>query len=208
MRVTLRTSRTDASCAARRSRLSEAEMAQCPMHRDGDARLARAAREHAAGNGLSARSARPLLTAVRASMLSLPSLPLCVRLGETVSGGYRLDRILGAGRGGIFVGATHLPSADRVAIHFMSPRTPEGAAAHRSCIDAGSLEDGTVYVVIADVESADLRRLLSSEATPSPVDVEHGRERARQRLRRLRSSARGRPYRASRTMQPASGSLK
>jgi len=104
------------------------------------------------------------------------------------------------------VAATQLASADRVAIHFMSPRTQEGAAARRSWIDAGVapqtvgersraidtglLEDGTVYVVVANLEQADLRRLLSSEAIRSPGDVEHGRERARQRLLRLRSSTR------------------
>jgi hypothetical protein len=137
--------------------------------------------------------------------MSLPSLPLCVQLGDTVSGRYRLTRVLGAGRTGIVVGATRLPVEGRVAIHFMSPRIQQGSAPrrllvdagaasrtlgeHTRVIDAGLLQDGTEYVVVPDLEQGELQSLLSTGAMASPGDVERGRERARLRLQHLRNRA-------------------
>jgi serine/threonine-protein kinase len=117
------------------------------------------------------------------------SLPPLVRLGEVIAGKYRLDRILGAGGMGVVVGATHLQLDKRIAIKFMSPlllynedglqRFMQEArlAARIQCehvvrvFDVASLEDGTPYIVMEQLEGEDLRVLLQHRGRLPPASA-------------------------------------
>jgi serine/threonine-protein kinase len=103
-----------------------------------------------------------------------------VRVGDLLSGKYRIERVLGAGGMGVVVAAHHLQLDERVAIKFLLPeglKNPEALARFERearaavkiknehvarTIDVGKLENGAPYIVMEYLEGTDLANLLRS----------------------------------------------
>ncbi|MBI5537679.1 MAG: protein kinase [Deltaproteobacteria bacterium] len=105
---------------------------------------------------------------------------LPVRVGETISGKYRIDRVIGAGGMGVVVQAMHLQLEQRVAIKFLLPdavqnpevvtrfaREARAAAKVQGehivrVMDVAQLETGIPYMVMEYLEGSDLSDVLKS----------------------------------------------
>jgi serine/threonine-protein kinase len=101
-----------------------------------------------------------------------------VRVGDVLSGKYRVERVLGTGGMGVVVAAHHLQLDERVAIKFLLPEGLKNAEAlarfEREAraavkiknehvartIDVGKLENGAPYIVMEFLEGSDLASLL------------------------------------------------
>jgi serine/threonine protein kinase len=109
-----------------------------------------------------------------------------VRVGEVVSGKFRIERILGEGGMGVVVEATHLQLDERVALKFLlrsalgqkdlvSRFSQEARATAKlkseyaaRVIDVGAREDGAPYIVMEYLEGSDLGAMLTKSG-PLPV---------------------------------------
>ena len=103
-----------------------------------------------------------------------------VRIGDVLSGKYRIERVLGSGGMGVVVAAHHLQLDERVAIKFLLPeglKNPEALVRFERearaavkiknehvarTIDVGKLENGAPYIVMEFLEGSDLATLLRS----------------------------------------------
>jgi len=106
-----------------------------------------------------------------------------VRVGDILSGKYRVERVLGAGGMGVVVQAHHLQLDERVAIKFLLPeglKNPEALARFERearaavkiknehvarTIDVGKLDNGAPYIVMEFLEGTDLASLLRSRGS-------------------------------------------
>lgn len=106
--------------------------------------------------------------------------------GETISGKFRVVRVLGQGGMGVVVDAEHLMLGKRVALKFMSPKLAEDSeavarfvrearAAARlvsphvvSVLDVATLDDGTPYIVMERLVGCDLATLLERGGALEP----------------------------------------
>jgi serine/threonine-protein kinase len=106
-----------------------------------------------------------------------------VRVGDTLAGKYRVEKVLGAGAMGIVVAATHVDLREVRAIKFMLPSMlgdvegverflREARAAVRlksqhvaKVHDVGRLETGAPYIVMEYLEGTDLKSLLGARGT-------------------------------------------
>ncbi len=117
-----------------------------------------------------------------------PELP--VRVGDLVTGKYRVDRVLGRGGMGVVVAATHAHLDQRVALKFLLPEVAshteivqrflrEARASVRiqsehvaRVLDVGTLDDGTPFMVMEFLEGEDLAQTLSARGPlPSAESV-------------------------------------
>jgi serine/threonine-protein kinase len=110
------------------------------------------------------------------------------RIGDVISGKYRVERVLGRGGMGVVVAARHLRLRERVAIKFLVPRSGaggdavarfvrEGRAAMRirsehvvRVYDVGTRETGESYLVMEYLEGRDLAAVLKADG-PLPVEA-------------------------------------
>jgi serine/threonine-protein kinase len=109
-----------------------------------------------------------------------------VREGDVVAGKYRIERVLGVGGMGVVVAATHLPLDPKVALEFLLPeatqnedvvaREARAAAKIQSehvarVIDGGTLETGSPYMVMEDLQGRDLSALLEERKVLSAEEA-------------------------------------
>jgi eukaryotic-like serine/threonine-protein kinase len=115
--------------------------------------------------------------------------PSYVTSGYVVDGKYRVVRVLGSGGMGFVASATHLELGHQVALKFMKPfaaRTPRLVArfmreARAACRlqsehaarvrDAGTLPDGTPFMVMEYLEGEDLASLIKVSGALSFVEA-------------------------------------
>jgi eukaryotic-like serine/threonine-protein kinase len=110
-----------------------------------------------------------------------------VQPGEVIAGKYVVQGIIGRGGVGIIAAARHVTLKQLVALKFLRPeiasdpevmrrfvREAQAAAQIRSehvarVMDAGTLEDGTVFLVFEHLSGRDLARVLREDG-PLPID--------------------------------------
>lgn len=128
------------------------------------------------------------VTAIRGSILNSDtdtSLPF--RVGDTLAGKYRVDRVLGVGGMGVVVAATHLDLDSKVAIKVMRDELlsdpsavqrlmleARSAAKIKSAhvarvLDVSTLPNGVPYIVMEFLDGCDLGQLLA-ERGALPVE--------------------------------------
>ena len=110
-----------------------------------------------------------------------------LKIGDTIAGRYRLDRILGVGGMGLVYAATHLELEQVVAVKFIRAGLATAEARGRfmrearavvklrsehvaRVLDAGTLESGDSYMVMEYLEGTDLAVHLKARGT-LPVEV-------------------------------------
>jgi serine/threonine protein kinase len=107
-------------------------------------------------------------------------------VGRTISGRYRIEKVLGEGGMGIVYAAEHLHIRKRVAVKILHPemsRLPEVvarfereamAAAHiehpnvAAATDFGKLDDGSFFLVLEYIEGGSLREVIAEGRLPIP----------------------------------------
>lgn len=116
----------------------------------------------------------------------MPILTAAERIGTTLAGKYRLDRILGAGGVGTVFGGVHAWTGRQVAVKMLNPDYAADAVvaqrfllearaaarlAHPNVVDVldmGQAEDGAVYLVLELMAGAPLTKLVAR----GPMTVE------------------------------------
>jgi serine/threonine protein kinase len=119
-------------------------------------------------------------------METLEQLPGMPTRGRVLAGKYRIERVLGAGGMGVVVSAMHLQLGGRVAIKMLHPAIAQNADAvarfgrearalgkikseHAVRVfDVGTLDGGAPYMVMEQLEGADLAAIVA-EHGPLPV---------------------------------------
>jgi serine/threonine-protein kinase len=119
---------------------------------------------------------------------SVPQLPAGLRVGDLISGKYRVEFIIGGGAMGTVVAARHLVLGTRVAIKFLKPDRVadhpeakarfirEAQAASRvsnehvaRVMDIASLDSGDLYIVMEYLDGCDLAEWIERHG-PMPVE--------------------------------------